>query len=74
MQPQENPARVLQGLHGNSTQGFFLEDLYCLECSDAKTGAKTSATHENNVTVLKMFAYIALHARIRACMFLDWQK
>ena len=29
---QENPARVLQGLHGKSTQGFFLKNLYCLEC------------------------------------------
>ena len=24
--------RVLLGLHGNSTEGFFLENLYCLEC------------------------------------------
>ena len=24
MQLQENPARVLLGLHGNSTEGFFL--------------------------------------------------
>ena len=28
MQPLENPAR----LHGNSTEGFFLKNLYCLEC------------------------------------------
>ena len=33
IQPQENPARVLLGLHGNSTQGFFLKNLYCLECT-----------------------------------------
>ena len=31
MQPQEDPTRVLQGLHGNSTQGFLLKNLYCLE-------------------------------------------
>ena len=33
MQPQENPARVLLGLHGDCTEGFFLKNLYCLECS-----------------------------------------
>ena len=32
MQPQENPARVLLGLHGNSTERFLLKNLYCLEC------------------------------------------
>ena len=32
MQPQENPRRVLLGLHGNSTEGFLLKNLYCLEC------------------------------------------
>ena len=32
MQPQENPSRVLQGLHGNSTKGLFLKNRYCLEC------------------------------------------
>ena len=31
MQPQEDPARVLLGLHGNSTERFFLQNLYCLE-------------------------------------------
>ena len=36
MRPQENPARVLLGLHGNSTQGFLLNNLYCLECSAAQ--------------------------------------
>ena len=25
--------RVFLGLHGNSTDGFFLKDLYCLECT-----------------------------------------
>ena len=30
MQPQENPARVLLGLHGNSTEGFLLKNLYWL--------------------------------------------
>ena len=33
MQPQENRCRVLLGLHGNSTEGFFLNNLYCLECT-----------------------------------------
>ena len=33
MQPQENPARVLLGLHCNSTEGFYLKNLYCLECN-----------------------------------------
>ena len=33
MQPQENPARVLLGLHGNNTEGFLLKNLYCLECN-----------------------------------------
>ena len=33
MQLQENPARVLLRLHGNSTEGFLLKNLYCLECS-----------------------------------------
>ena len=33
MQPQENPCRVLLGLHGDCTEGFFLKNLYCLECS-----------------------------------------
>ena len=28
MQPQENPARVLLGLHGNSTEGLLLKNLY----------------------------------------------
>ena len=32
MQPLENPARVRQGLHGNSTEGFLLKNVYCLEC------------------------------------------
>ena len=31
MQPQENPARVFLGLHGSSTEGLFLKNLYCLE-------------------------------------------
>ena len=31
MQPLENPCRVLLGLHGNSTERFFLNNLYCLE-------------------------------------------
>ena len=25
---------VLQGLHGNSTEGSLLQNLYCLECSE----------------------------------------
>ena len=33
MQPQENPCRVLLGLHSNSTQGLFLKNLYCLQCT-----------------------------------------
>ena len=32
MPPQENPCRVLLGLHGNSNEGFFLKKLHCLEC------------------------------------------
>ena len=32
MQPQENPARVPLGLHGDITEGFLLKNLYCLEC------------------------------------------
>ena len=32
MQPQENPARILLGLQGGSTEGFLLQNLYCLEC------------------------------------------
>ena len=32
MQTQENPAGVLLGLHGNSTLGFLLKNLYCSEC------------------------------------------
>ena len=32
MQPQEHPARVLLGLYGDCTEGFFLKNLYCLEC------------------------------------------
>ena len=32
MQPQENPARVHLELHGNSTEGLFLKNLYCLDC------------------------------------------
>ena len=31
MQPRENPFRVLLGLHGNSTEVFFLKSLYRLE-------------------------------------------
>ena len=31
MQPPENPCRVLLGLQGDSTEGFFLKKLYCLE-------------------------------------------
>ena len=29
MQPQENPARYLLGLHDSSTEGFFLKNLIC---------------------------------------------
>ena len=32
MQPQENPCRVILGLHGDCTEGFFLKNLYCLDC------------------------------------------
>ena len=32
MQPQDNPARVLLGLHGDSTEWFLLKNPYCLEC------------------------------------------
>ena len=35
MQLQENPARVLLGLHGNSTEGFLLKNLYYLEFKQA---------------------------------------
>ena len=34
MQPQENPARVLLGLHCDSTEGFILKNLFCLEWSN----------------------------------------
>ena len=30
-----NICRVFQGLHGNSTEGFFLKNLYCLKCAAA---------------------------------------
>ena len=33
MQPRENPARVLLGLHGDCTEGFLLNNLHCLECT-----------------------------------------
>ena len=33
MQPQENPCRVLLGLHGNSTERFLIKNLICLECT-----------------------------------------
>ena len=33
MHPQENPCRVLLGVHGNSNRGLFLKNLYCLECT-----------------------------------------
>ena len=36
MQFQENPARVLLGLHGDSTEGFLLKNLYCLECGTTR--------------------------------------
>ena len=32
------PWRVLLGLHANSTEGFFLKNLYCLECMQYLTG------------------------------------
>ena len=32
MQPQENTARVLLELPGNSTKEYLLKNLYCLEC------------------------------------------
>ena len=32
MQPQENPAWVLKGLHDDITEGLVLNNLYCLEC------------------------------------------
>ena len=31
MQPLENPCMDILGLHGDSIEGFFLKDLYCLE-------------------------------------------
>ena len=34
MQPQENPSRALQRLHGNSTQEFLLKNLYYLEYTE----------------------------------------
>ena len=37
MQPQENPCRVLLGLHGDCTEGFFLKNLYCLDCMTNKS-------------------------------------
>ena len=44
MQPQENPCRVLLGLHGDCTEGLFLKNLYCLECT----------ANTNNVTLSKV--------------------
>ena len=38
MQPQENPCRVLLGLHGDCIEGFFLKNLYCLQCSSRQDG------------------------------------
>ena len=37
MQPQDNPCKVLLGLHGDSTEGFLLKNLYCLECTQTHT-------------------------------------
>ena len=36
MQPQENPARVLLGLHGNSTERFFLKNIECSSMLDRR--------------------------------------
>ena len=47
MQPQENPAKVLLGLHGNSTEWFFLEKLYGLECT--RRTSKEEKKHVINV-------------------------
>ena len=61
MQPQENPARVLPGLHGNSTEGFLLNDLYCLEVSGKSGSAchmRRSANHSRHI------AFILLRGRI----------
>ena len=33
MQSKEKPARVIQGSHGDSTEGFLLNNLYCSECT-----------------------------------------
>ena len=41
MQPQENSCRVLLGLHGNSTEGFFSKNLYCLVCRGLLVSVKT---------------------------------
>ena len=56
MQPQENPCRVLLGLHGNSTKGLFLKNLYCLECI---TLFKLNITYNvlNNIRFLLLFLH-----------------
>ena len=46
MQPQENPARVLLGLHVNSIEGFLLRNLFCLECMAECIVVDISSTRE----------------------------
>ena len=53
MQPLENPCRVIQGLHGDCIERFFLKNLYCLECSRFCSGfGSRSRRFERNKKIL----------------------
>ena len=58
-----NPARVLQELHGNRTEGFLLKNLYCLECTAilrAHALNVTSSVNCSDVASVEIILYLII--------------
>ena len=45
------PCKVLLGLHGDCTEGFFLKNLYCLECTSCESRLSEWKFQLNNLAV-----------------------
>ena len=69
MQPQENPCRVLLGLNGNSTEGFFFKEpilfsVYCLIFTSL------TANHDYSRFKIRLISKIMLAVQISIIMII----
>ena len=75
MQPQENPTRFLMCLHGNSTEGFLLKNLYCLEyimCTDDHVHIIMILQNSTSIFILNYYNHYfienSIFIRLQVCI------